>query len=248
MVLALLEIEDLYVRLEGSDTPILRGINLVVNAGEIHAIMGPNGSGKSTLAHTIMGNPRYIVTKGNITFDGLPVVNLSPDERAKLGIFLSFQHPPEIPGVKLRTFMGTVLRVLEKGLNPLEMEKKFQKAADSLKLSSNFLMRYLNVGMSGGERKKSEVLQMKTMEPRLIILDEIDSGLDVDALKLVSEVISEGLDNGRALLIITHYSRILNYISPHKVHILMNGRIVRSDGAELVRWVEEKGYSEVKNS
>ena len=245
--MALLEIEDLYVRLGESDTPILRGINLTVNAGEIHAIMGPNGSGKSTLAHTIMGNPRYIVTKGNITFDGLSIVDLPPDERAKRGIFLSFQHPPEIPGVRLRTFMGTVLRVLEKGSNPLEMEKRFRKAADALQLSSDFLTRYLNVGMSGGERKKSEMLQMRAVEPRLVILDEIDSGLDVDALKLVSKIISESLDDNRALLIITHYSRILDYISPHRVHILMNGRIVKSDGAELVKWVEEKGYSEVKN-
>jgi len=243
--MSLLEVENLYVRLKKEDRSILNGVDLKIEPGQVHAIMGPNGSGKSTLAHAVMGSPNYVVTKGEIRFLGESITDLPPNERARRGIFLSFQQPPEIPGVRIRNFLSTAYSLAKPGTPLLELDRRMRSFAQDLGLTSDFLSRYLNVGMSGGERKKSEVIQMGVLEPKLIILDEIDSGLDVDALKQVSKKIQEMRSPERSILLITHYSRIASYIVPDFVHVLVGGKIVTSGGPELISWIEEKGYIEV---
>jgi len=241
----LLEVENLYVRLKEEDRSILNGVDLKIEPGQVHAIMGPNGGGKSTLAHTVMGNPNYVVTKGDIRFLGESITDLPPDERARRGILLSFQQPPEIPGVRIRNFLSTAYSLTKPGSSLLELDRRMRSFAQDLALTSDFLSRYVNVGMSGGERKKSEVIQIGVLEPKLIILDEIDSGLDVDALKQVSKKILEMKSSERSILLITHYSRITSYIIPDLVHVLAGGKIVASGGPELIAQIEEKGYIEV---
>lgn len=245
MRMYLLELENLYVRLAKEDRLILKGVDLKIKPGEVHAIMGPNGSGKSTLAHVIMGNPNYVVVKGEIRYSGEVITDLPPNERAKKGIFLSFQQPPEIPGVRIRSFLSTAYSLTRKNLSLRELEGRMKALAQELGLSPDFLSRYLNLGMSGGERKKSEVIQMGVLDPKLVILDEIDSGLDVDALRQVSKKILELKNPEKSILLITHYSRITSYIVPDVVHVLVDGKIVTSGGPDLISWIEEKGYVEV---
>ncbi len=239
--MAMLEIKDLVVSVEGN--VILKGVNLSINPGEIHAVMGPNGSGKSTLTLTIMGHPAYKVESGDILFEGESILELSTDERAKLGIFLAFQHPFEIEGVKVSQMLWKAAQ--EKGwkISPLEFRKILRESYGRLKMEE-FVDRYLNVGFSGGEKKRSEVAQLLTLKPKLAMLDEIDSGLDIDAVKLVGDVLTKYKEEDRdlSMLIITHYQRILNFIKPDFVHVMVDGRIVKSGGFELSLELEEKGY------
>lgn len=245
---ALLEIRDLKAKVADEDVDILKGVNLVINKGEIHAIMGPNGSGKSTLSHVIMGNPRYKVTSGDILFEGQSILGLSTDERAKLGLFLSFQTPEEVEGIKMRQFLISSFR----NVNPddkvtvLNLNKKISELAKGLDLNTDFLERYINVGFSGGEKKKSEILQMGLIQPKLCILDEIDSGLDIDALRIVAENINKFKTDDMSILLITHYQRILNYIVPDFVHVYIDGRIVMTGNEDLAQEIENNGYSIVE--
>ena len=245
---ATLEIRNLHVRVE--DQPILRGVDLTVRQGEIHALMGPNGSGKSTLSNTIMGHPAYEVTEGEILFDGVNVMELEPDERSRLGLFLAFQYPVAIPGVTVANFLRHAINARrkaadpeDKGISIPEFRKLMLEKMDMLKMDRSFAGRYLNDGFSGGEKKRAEILQMAVLEPKIAIMDETDSGLDIDALRIVAEgalTLHERLNMG--ILIITHYQRILNYIRPQVVHIMMDGRIVETGGPELVEHLEEHGY------
>jgi len=245
-----LEIQDLHVNVAGKE--ILKGVNLTVPTGEVHALMGPNGSGKSTLAYTIAGHPNYEVTQGRILFRGQDILDLDPDERARLGIFLAFQYPTAIPGVS----MGNFLRLAVKGVSGEEMPiSQFRKLAQEkmklLKMEGSFLGRYVNDGFSGGEKKRAEILQMALLNPQLAIMDETDSGLDIDALRIVSDGVNalrnpeQGGNPNLGVLIITHYQRILNYIKPDYVHLLVDGRIVRSGGIELVEALEIEGYEDL---
>ena len=236
-----LEIKDLDVSVDGNK--ILKNINLEIKEGEIHALMGPNGSGKSTLAHVIMGNPKYTVDKGSIVFNGQDLLNLKPEERAKLGIFLAFQHPVEVSGVNVFNFLRTAYTKLHsEEIDIEEFEKVIVKKLKMLGMSEYFISRYLNDGFSGGEKKKFEVLQMLILRPKIAILDEIDSGLDVDSLKTISKLI-KGLTKNTGILLITHYERILKYIKPHFVHVIIDGKIVESGNSTLVSIIEKNGYN-----
>ena len=246
----MLEIKNLHAGIE--DKEILRGIDLEVKAGEIHAIMGPNGSGKSTLASVIAGNETYDVLDGDIILDEESVLELSPDERAHKGVFLSFQYPVEIPGVTTTNFIKTAINANRKakGLEDLpakDMLKMIREKSDLLEMDRKFLSRSLNEGFSGGEKKRNEIFQMAMLEPKLAILDETDSGLDIDALKIVANGVNKLKSKDNSVIIITHYQRLLEYIVPDFVHVLYNGKIVKSGGPELAHELEEKGYDWVKN-
>ncbi len=239
-----LEIKDLHVSVEGKE--ILKGVDLTIKQGEVHAIMGPNGSGKSTLSCTIMGHPRYHVDKGKILFDGQDITELKANERAKLGLFMSFQYPSEIEGVSMGNFLRTSLNALNPGnkLSLQDFQKLLKEKMEMLKMDKKFATRYLNTGFSGGEKKKGEILQLAVLNPKIAVLDETDSGLDIDALKTVAEGINTITKQSEmGVVLITHYQRLLNYIKPDYVHILMDGKVVKSGGAELAEHLEEKGYS-----
>jgi Fe-S cluster assembly ATP-binding protein len=254
-----LVIKNLHVTVEGQE--ILKGLNLEVNKGEIHAIMGPNGSGKSTLANALMGHPAYEVTEGEIWFKGEDVIDLSPDERSRLGMFLAFQYPSAIPGVSVANFLRTAINArYEKpdvgdngngqrsGIPMREFRKLLKDKMAMLKMDASFARRYLNDGFSGGEKKRMEILQMAMLRPEIAVLDETDSGLDIDALRIVADGVNQLISPDLGVLVITHYQRILNYIKPEYVHILVNGRIVMSGGPELALELEEKGYDWVREA
>ena len=241
----MLKIEDLQVEIDGQE--IVKGLDLEVNKGEIHAIMGPNGSGKSTLANVLMGHPRYEVTGGSITFQGQDVFELEPDERAKLGMFLAFQYPSEVPGVSVANFLRTAINsVREEELSPMEIYRLLQEKMSIMQMDPKFAERYLNEGFSGGEKKRNEILQMLMLDPKLAIMDETDSGLDIDALQVVAKGVNEMKGPEFSAVIITHYQRILRYIEPDRVHVMLDGRLVTSGGKELADDLEEKGYDWVR--
>ncbi len=237
----LLAIEDLHVSIE--DQPILRGVNLTTHRGDIHALMGPNGSGKSTLAKTLMGHPSYEITSGRVLFKGEDITEADPPTRANMGMYLAFQYPEEIPGVTVVNFLRTALSN-RTGIDytVLELRLRVMDAMASLGMDTGFADRYVNQGFSGGERKRNEVLQMAVLEPELAIMDETDSGLDIDALRVVAEGVNKLAGPERGFLIITHYQRLLDYISPDTVHVLVDGRIVATGGPELARRLEADGY------
>lgn len=242
-----LEIKDLHVSIE--DKEILKGVNLTVNTGEIHAIMGPNGTGKSTLSSAIMGHPSYEVTQGEVLLDGVNILELDVDERAKAGLFLAMQYPSEITGVTNADFMRSAINAKrEEGqeINLMQFIKKLDKEMDFLDIDQDMAQRYLNEGFSGGEKKRNEILQLMMLEPKFAILDEIDSGLDIDALKVVSKGINQMRGEDFGALMITHYQRLLNYITPDKVHVMYGGKVVKSGGPELAKRLEEEGYEWVK--
>ncbi|MCF7587155.1 Fe-S cluster assembly ATPase SufC [Staphylococcus epidermidis] len=242
-----LEIKDLHVSIE--DKEILKGVNLTINTGEIHAIMGPNGTGKSTLSSAIMGHPSYEVTQGEVLLDGVNILELDVDERAKAGLFLAMQYPSEITGVTNADFMRSAINAKrEKGqeINLMQFIKKLDKQMDFLDIDKDMAQRYLNEGFSGGEKKRNEILQLMMLEPKFAILDEIDSGLDIDALKVVSKGINQMRGEEFGALMITHYQRLLNYITPDKVHVMYGGKVVKSGGPELAKRLEEEGYEWVK--
>lgn len=242
-----LEIKDLHVSIE--DKEILKGVNLTINTDEIHAIMGPNGTGKSTLSYAIMGHPSYEVTKGEVLLDGVNILELEVDERAKAGLFLAMQYPSEITGVTNADFMRSAINAKrEEGqeINLMQFIKKLDKNMDFLDIDKDMAQRYLNEGFSGGEKKRNEILQLMMLEPKFAILDEIDSGLDIDALKVVSKGINQMRGENFGALMITHYQRLLNYITPDKVHVMYAGKVVKSGGPELAKRLEEEGYEWVK--
>jgi Fe-S cluster assembly ATP-binding protein len=245
----MLKINNLHAAVE--DKNILRGINLDIKAGEVHAIMGPNGSGKSTLSAVIAGNEKFEVTQGDVMLENEDISELSPEERAHKGIFLSFQYPVEIPGVTVTNFIKTAINANRKahGLEDMpanEMLKKIKDKAELLEIDRKFLSRSLNEGFSGGEKKRNEIFQMAMLEPKLAILDETDSGLDIDALRIVANGVNKLKNENNAVLVITHYQRLLDYIVPDFVHVLMDGKIVKSGGKELALALEEKGYDWIK--
>jgi Fe-S cluster assembly ATP-binding protein len=241
----MLKIDNLRVEIDGQE--IVKGLDLEVGEGEIHAIMGPNGSGKSTLANVLMGHPRYEVTGGSITFRGEDVFELEPDERAKLGMFLAFQYPSEVPGVSVANFLRTAVNsVREEALSPMDMYRLLQEKMKIMQMDPKFAERYLNEGFSGGEKKRNEILQMLMLEPRLAIMDETDSGLDIDALQVVAKGVNELRGPEFSAVIITHYQRILRYIEPDRVHVMLDGRIVTSGGKDLAHELEDKGYEWVR--
>ena len=243
--MAFLEVKNLKVNIE--DKEILKGISLEIDKGEVVALMGPNGSGKSTLAYALMGHPRYEITSGKILLNGEDVTKAKPDERARKGLFLSFQYPQEISGVSVSNFLRTALNARnENPISVLDFHKLLKEKMDLLKVDKSFALRYLNEGFSGGEKKRMEILQMAVLQPQIGILDETDSGLDVDALRTVAKGINDLRGKDLGVLLITHYQRILNYITPDKVHIVMDGQIVKSGGKELALEVEERGYEWVK--
>ncbi len=237
----LLAIEGLHVSVDGQ--PILQGVDLTTHRGEIHAIMGPNGSGKSTLAKVLMGHPGYEVTSGKVSFKGEDITDADPPTRANMGMFLAFQYPEEIPGVSVVNFLRTALSN-RTGVDytVLELRLRVMDAMESLGMDASFADRYVNQGFSGGERKRNEVLQMAVLEPELAIMDETDSGLDIDALRVVAEGVNRLAGAERGFVVITHYQRLLDYITPDHVHVLVDGRIVQSGGPELARQLEEEGY------
>jgi Fe-S cluster assembly ATP-binding protein len=246
-----LEIKNLHVEIDGKE--ILTGVNLTIRQGEVHAIMGPNGTGKSTLAYTLMGHPSYKIIDGEILFDGKDISNLATEERSRLGLFLAFQYPVSIPGVTVASFLRMALNARRKAANPedrgipiLEFRKLLTEKMQFLEMDSSFAGRYLNEGFSGGEKKRAEVLQMAILKPSIAILDETDSGLDIDALKIVSEGVNALRGDTMGVLVITHYQRILNYIHPDHVHIMIDGRIVESGNADLALHLEEQGYDWVR--
>ena len=241
----MLKIDNLHVEIDGNE--IVKGLDLDVGKGEIHAIMGPNGSGKSTFATVLMGHPRYEVTEGTVTFEGEDVLELEPDERAKLGMFLAFQYPSEVPGVSVANFLRTAVNsVREEELSPMEMYRLLQEKMAIMHMDPKFAERYLNEGFSGGEKKRNEILQMLMLDPRLAIMDETDSGLDIDALQVVARGVNEVRGPEFSAVIITHYQRILRYIEPDRVHVMLDGRIVTSGGKELAEQLEDKGYDWVR--
>jgi len=246
-----LEIRNLHVTID--DTEILKGVNLTVNKGEVHALMGPNGSGKSTLAYTLMGHPSYQVTEGEVWFKDQNIIELDPNERAKLGLFLAFQYPVAIPGVSVANFLRSAINARrkdqdpeDKGIPVVEFRQLLKAKMDLLEMSHEFAGRYLNDGFSGGEKKRAEILQMATLEPEIAILDETDSGLDIDALRIVASGVNALAGPDLGVLVITHYQRILNYIKPDKVHIMLNGQIVETGEAELAERLEEHGYDWIR--
>ena len=246
----MLYINNLNVELEDEKKKILNGVNLDINAGEVHAIMGPNGSGKSTLSYVLSGKDGYRVTEGSATFEGREILELSPDERASLGLFLAFQYPVEIPGAGNMTFLRTALNSQRKSrgveeLSAAEFLKIVREKAKNLKIDAEMLKRPVNVGFSGGEKKRNEILQMAMLEPKMCILDETDSGLDVDAMKLVAEGVNALRSKDRSFLVITHYQRLLDHIVPDVVHIMADGKIIKSGGADLALEVENNGYSDL---
>ena len=239
--MSILEIKDLHVSVEGKE--ILKGINLKLDTGKINALMGPNGSGKSTLSNALMGNPKYKITKGNIIYDGKDITKLSTDKRAKLGIFLSFQYPSEVQGVTISNFLRTALNsITGEKIKVMDFKKLLDKKLKQLKMDAIFSRRYLNEGFSGGEKKKAEILQLMVLNPKLVILDETDSGLDIDALKEVSKGVNTFMNKDKCILIITHYKRILEYIKPDKLIIMIDGKIALEGKGDLVDHLEEKGY------
>lgn len=245
----MLQIEELYASVEEKE--ILKGINLQVKAGEVHAIMGPNGSGKSTLASVLAGRADYTVTSGNVLFENKELLEMSPEERAQAGIFLAFQYPVEIPGVSTANFLKTALNEIRKSkgeetLDAMDFLKLMKQKASLLELDISFLQRSLNEGFSGGEKKKNEIFQMAMLEPKLAVLDETDSGLDIDALKIVANGVNSLRNNNNAFIVVTHYQRLLDYIIPDFVHVLYKGKIVRSGGKELALELEERGYDWIK--
>jgi len=246
-----LEIKNLHVNID--DKEILKGVDLTIEQGKVHAIMGPNGTGKSTLAYTLMGHPSYTVTEGEVIFKGQNVLELEPDERSRLGIFLAFQYPVSIPGVTVANFLRTAINARLRAVNPEdkgmpipEFRKLLKEKMALLKMDQTFAGRYLNEGFSGGEKKRAEILQMATLKPEIAILDETDSGLDIDALRIVSEGVNTLMNKDMGVLVITHYQRLLNYIKPDHVHVMLGGRIVESGGPELALHLEEKGYDWVR--
>ncbi|NRB00267.1 MAG: Fe-S cluster assembly ATPase SufC [Rhodobacteraceae bacterium] len=246
----MLSINNLHVKLEEEDKEILKGVDLTVEAGKVHAIMGPNGSGKSTLSYVLSGRDGYEVTDGSATLDGDDLLELEPEERAAAGLFLAFQYPVEIPGVGNMTFLRTAVNAQRKARGEEELSagdflKLVREKAKALKIDADMLMRPVNVGFSGGEKKRNEILQMAMLEPRMCILDETDSGLDVDAMKLVSEGVNALRNEGRGFLVITHYQRLLDHIKPDVVHIMADGKIVKSGGPELALEVENNGYGDI---
>lgn len=247
---ALLQVKGLKVQVE--DNEILHGLDLTVNAGEVHAIMGPNGSGKSTLSHVIAGKPGYDVTAGEILFKGEDLLEMAPDERAAKGVFLAFQYPVEIPGVTTMNFLRTALNAQRKARGEAELLvpdflKKVRSVADSLNIQMDMLKRGVNVGFSGGEKKRNEVLQMALFQPSLCILDEMDSGLDIDALRVAADGVNALRSKERAMVVITHYQRLLNYIVPDFVHVMSKGRVVKSGGKELALELEKTGYAQFED-
>ena len=247
----MLEIKNLHVKLEAEDKAILKGIDLTVEAGTVHAIMGPNGSGKSTLSYVLSGRDGYEVTDGSATLDGVDILGMEPEERAAAGLFLAFQYPVEIPGVGNMTFVRTALNAQRKARGEEEISagdflKLVREKAKALKIDADMLKRPVNVGFSGGEKKRNEILQMAMLEPKMCILDETDSGLDVDAMKLVADGVNALRDEGRAFLVITHYQRLLDHIQPDVVHILSEGRIIKTGGPDLALEVENNGYEGLK--
>lgn len=237
----ILEIRDLHVAVEGK--PILKGVNLTIHKGEVHALMGPNGSGKSTLSNALMGHPNYTVTSGDILFKGESILELSPDERARRGLFLAFQYPVAISGVSVVNFLRTALKSIRGEEVPVrEFRKLLKEKMALLGMDDSFAGRYVNDGFSGGEKKRHEILQMAVLQPEMAILDETDSGLDIDALRTVAEGINKLTGPNLGVLLITHYQRILNYVHPHYVHVLVDGRIVKSGGSELAEKLEAQGY------
>lgn len=245
--MATLEIKDLHVEIEGKE--ILKGVNLTINTNEVHAIMGPNGTGKSTLAQAIMGHPKYEVTSGEVLLDGEDVLEMEVDERAQAGLFLAMQYPSEISGVTNADFLRSAINSRREEGDEVSL-MKFIRELDSkmelLEMDEDMATRYLNEGFSGGEKKRNEILQLMMLKPKFAILDEIDSGLDIDALKIVSKGINEMRGEGFGCLMITHYQRLLNYITPDFVHVMMQGKVVKSGGAELARQLEEQGYDWIK--
>ena len=246
----MLEIKDLRVNLEDENKEILKGVDLSVEAGKVHAIMGPNGSGKSTLSYVLSGKDGYEVVGGSVKLDGSDILEMEPEERAAAGLFLAFQYPVEIPGVGNMTFLRTAVNSQRKArgedeISATDFLKQVRERAKSLQIDAEMLKRPVNVGFSGGEKKRNEILQMAMLEPRMCILDETDSGLDVDAMKLVAEGVNALRDAGRGFLVITHYQRLLDHIKPDVVHIMANGKIVKTGGAELALEVENNGYSDI---
>jgi Fe-S cluster assembly ATP-binding protein len=238
---ATLEVEDLRVRVE--DKEILKGIDLTVRQGEVHALMGPNGSGKSTLAGALMGRPGYQITRGRIRFKGLDITELKPDQRAQLGLFLAFQYPTEIPGVSVVNFLRSAYKAVKsEQISALAFRKRMKEKMALLGIEDAMVNRYVNQGFSGGEKKKNEVLQLAVLAPEIAILDETDSGLDIDSLKAVATGVQQLIGPNLGVLLITHYQRILNYITPDHIHVMLNGRIVLSGGPELAPELEQKGY------
>ncbi|WP_460648487.1 Fe-S cluster assembly ATPase SufC [Lactococcus garvieae] len=244
--MATLEIKNLHVSIE--DKEILKGVNLTINTNEVHAIMGPNGTGKSTLSAAIMGNPSYTVTEGEILFDGENVLELEVDERARLGLFLAMQYPSEVPGITNAEFMRAAInakRAEDDKISVMDFIKKLDQNMELLNMKEEMAERYLNEGFSGGEKKRNEILQLLMLEPTFAILDEIDSGLDIDALKVVSKGVNAMRGESFGALIITHYQRLLDYITPDVVHIMMEGRVVMTGGAELAKRLEKEGYAKI---
>lgn len=247
----MLKVKDLYVRVE--DKEILKGINLNVNQGEVHAIMGPNGSGKSTLANVIAGREGYEITQGEITYKGMDLLDMDPEERAREGLFLAFQYPVEIPGVSNATFLKTALNEIRKHKGEEEFDamhflKHMKEKMKLVGIPESLINRPVNQGFSGGEKKRNEIFQMQVLQPRLAVLDETDSGLDIDALKIVSKGVNTFRNKDNAVIVVTHYQRLLNYIIPDYVHVLVDGKIVKSGGKELALELEEKGYDWVTNT
>lgn len=247
--MTLLEIKNLHAGIDGNE--ILRGVNLKVNLGEVHAIMGPNGSGKSTLAQVIAGRDAYDITEGQILYDGQDLLDLDPEERARKGVFLAFQYPVEIPGVSNTYFLRAALNAIRKSrgleeLDAMDFLRLVKEKAKMVEMDESLLSRPVNHGFSGGEKKRNEIFQMAVLEPKLAVLDETDSGLDIDALRIVASGINNLRGKDRAVIVVTHYQRLLNYVVPDVVHVLVDGRIVRSGGKELAFELEEKGYDWVR--
>lgn len=247
----MLEIRNLHAVVEGEELEILKGVNLTVNKGEIHAIMGPNGSGKSTLSKVVSGHPEYELTEGTILFEGEDITEMDADERAHLGLFLAFQYPVEVPGITNKTLLreayNTIARANEREeLDPLEFEDYLVSKLEIIEMKDEFLNRSINTGFSGGEKKKNEIFQMAVLNPRLSFLDETDSGLDIDALKVVSDGVNKIASPENAIVMITHYQRLLNYIKPDFVHVMMNGKIVKSGDISLAEELEANGYDQMQ--
>lgn len=244
---AVLEIRNLHVSI--NDKPILKGVNLTVKQGEVHALMGRNGSGKSTLAYAVMGHPSYTIDEGQVIFDGKDVLEMKPDERSRAGLFLAFQYPVAIPGVTVANFLRASINARRKDVNPEdkgmsipEFRKLLTSKMNALKIDTSFAGRYLNEGFSGGEKKRAEILQMATLDPKIAILDETDSGLDIDALRVVATGVNSLIGPDLGVLVITHYEQFLNYIKPEFVHIMLNGRIVEEGGFDLAEKIQNQGY------